>query len=239
MQPKPIKIYCQTCREYILDASDEFIPGGPYHGAMFAEPSQARYDVDIFAFMDHVTRGDLWCPRCEQQFIVTTPEGEVILTEHGLLTPGCKNIDRSTSVITDDALFSLQRVDVWNGAPGVVRVPGSPSDWTITDRCMCQHCGVIKKTPQGRASHEAACRKKEVAATITFHEGAAVDDGRTAVDIVIDPQAKGEVVEQLTQAPDLDALAEGLPPGVVATSAEDLEDREGGFDNEGLPAGVV
>ncbi len=107
-----MKIYCQTCKEYVLDTSDKFVIGGPYNGAMFQAPSQARYHVDAFMFNEWVVHGDLFCPRCEQGFIIAG----VILTEHGLIKEGQGSIDADYSVIhtIGELTNQLMYADKWS-----------------------------------------------------------------------------------------------------------------------------
>ena len=90
-----MKVYCQTCKEYVLDTSDKFVVGGSYNGAMFQAPVQSRYHVDSFMFQEWVVYGDLFCPRCDQSFIIAG----VILTEHGLIKEGQKSLDTEFFVI--------------------------------------------------------------------------------------------------------------------------------------------
>ncbi len=90
-----MKVYCQTCKEYVLDTSDKFVIGGQYNGSMFQAPVQSRYHVDAFMFQEWVVYGDLFCPRCDQSFIING----VILTEHGLIKEGQKSLDTEFFVI--------------------------------------------------------------------------------------------------------------------------------------------
>ncbi len=90
-----MKVYCQTCKEYVLDTSDKFVIGGQYNGSMFQAPVQSRYHVDSFMFKEWVVYGDLFCPRCDQSFIING----VILTEHGLIKEGQKSLDTEFFVI--------------------------------------------------------------------------------------------------------------------------------------------
>ncbi len=111
-----MKIYCQTCKEYVLDTSDKFVIGGPYNGAMFQAPSQSRYHVDAFMFKEWVVHGDLFCPRCEQGFIIAG----VILAEHGLIKEGQGSIDTDFSVIHTEGELKNQLMwaDKWSREDG-------------------------------------------------------------------------------------------------------------------------
>lgn len=107
-----MKVFCQTCKEYVLDTSDKFVIGGPYNGAMFQAPSQVRYHVDAFMFAEWVEYGNLFCPRCTQGFIIAG----VILTEHGLIKEGQGSIDTDFSVIHADGELKNQLMwaDKWS-----------------------------------------------------------------------------------------------------------------------------
>lgn len=90
-----MRIYCLTCREYILETSDQFKIGGPYHGAMFKGATDDKWSATTFRFHEDVKDGNLNCPRCMGFFIV---DGK-ILTEHGVIRPGQKTLDESFSII--------------------------------------------------------------------------------------------------------------------------------------------
>lgn len=83
-----MKIYCNTCKYYVLDTSDEFRPGGPYNGSMFAASPDAM--GLYFQFSDWVTEGELMCPQCQLSFL--SDQGE-LLTEFGLVRQGQVSID--------------------------------------------------------------------------------------------------------------------------------------------------
>jgi len=172
-----VKVYCQTCREYILDSSDAFVPGGPYDGSMFVPPSMARYNVDHFAFQKWVTHGDLFCPRCSGLFILGTPRtGEILLTEHGLLESGIRCVDERVSIVNDD--FSLQTVSEWN--PGIAvdraaeataardkeidRIWREIEEGDADEDLLCPYCDHAPfKNKAGRASHMKTCAAKQAA----------------------------------------------------------------------------
>jgi len=198
-----IKIYCQTCREYVLDTTEEFIPGGPYHGAMFAAPEASRINMDTFAFQEWVTYGDLFCPRCENQFILGSPEGgEIILTEHGLLEPECGTVDRSMSIINPD--MSLQRVDIWNGDKD--KVAPDPS---------------LRVGPKIDRRLETAAKSRQDVIDQMYPKG---PDVTSASAIIAMGGALGETVETLTEEPppvveEQPAIVEEAPPVVEGSPA--------------------
>jgi len=95
-----IRIYCSACRQYILDASPQFVPGGPYHGAMFQRPRQTKLRGNsYFKFVEGIRGGNLYCPRCDNAFIKR--DGELI-TEHGILRSGQRTIDKRIKIIHPD-----------------------------------------------------------------------------------------------------------------------------------------
>ncbi len=122
-----MKIYCQTCKEYVLDTSDKFVIGGQYNGSMFQAPVQSRYHVDAFMFQEWVVYGDLFCPRCDQAFIING----VILTEHGLIKEGQKSLDTDFYVIHTEGEHKnqLKSAVIWSledsggSEPGAKKVP--------------------------------------------------------------------------------------------------------------------
>ena len=91
-----MKIYCLTCREYILETSDAFVIGGSYNGAMFKGATGDRWAASLFRTVESVKGGDLYCPRCMGPFIV---DGGKLLTEHGVIQPGQKSIDTSFNIV--------------------------------------------------------------------------------------------------------------------------------------------
>lgn len=107
-----MKIYCLTCREACLRTSNRFKPGGPYTGDMFASLKNCTRYADDFYFQDWVNSGNLWCPRCLQEFV----QGGVLLTEHGKIRIGQKTIDRSVSIVHKGGELDglLKSTDVWN-----------------------------------------------------------------------------------------------------------------------------
>lgn len=92
-----MKLYCFFCREYILETTDKFVVGGPYHGAMFSKADQPRWsNPDYFQFSESAKNGDLYCPRCCNNVIRN--DGS-ILSEHGIIQKGQKSVDTSHSII--------------------------------------------------------------------------------------------------------------------------------------------
>jgi len=59
-----IKIYCQNCKEYILDLDYEKL-SLPFKGWMFSYPKHVEWDT---AFEPEATGNDLVCPLCESMF---------------------------------------------------------------------------------------------------------------------------------------------------------------------------
>lgn len=234
MKHEKMKIYCQSCREYCLDATDEFIPGGPYNGAMFAAPEAARYNIDPLIFQEWMVHGDLFCPRCEQQFILPSVDGkgEVILTEYGLLEPGMTTIDKSCHIINED--FGLQSMTIWNPGDGSTETPGEMNQ-------------SLKTAPPTEEPTSAS--------------GIITMGGGPVLNAIAKANKTGvpcEIVEQLTASPTIDVTeplpddapstdnpenyeinteTEGLPPGVT-TPTGDEEDEEFGLTT-GLPPGVI
>lgn len=92
---KSLKIFCLTCKEYILETSDEFVCGGPYHGAMFEGATADKWAATLFKLHETVKGGDLFCPRCMGPFIVAGR----LLTEHGVIQPGQTSIDTSFNIV--------------------------------------------------------------------------------------------------------------------------------------------
>ena len=105
-------IYCLTCREPVLRTSEKFVPGGPYTGDMFESYKNCTRYADDFNFGDWVNSGNLWCPRCIQNFI----QGGEILTEHGRIRAGQAKIDKSVSVVYQegDLAGMLKSPDIYN-----------------------------------------------------------------------------------------------------------------------------
>lgn len=87
-----MKIFCVTCSDYILDTSDVFKIGGPYNGSMFQKSKHARFQYDYFQFHRAMKLGNLFCPRCGSSFI---RQDGALMSEHGLIMPGQKSIDRT------------------------------------------------------------------------------------------------------------------------------------------------
>lgn len=94
-----MKIYCQTCKEYVLESSDKFVVGGPYNGAMFKSAAYDRYSASMFPCREDVKDGNLFCPRCLGLFIDTPGN---LLTEHGVIMKGQESLDTSFSIIHAD-----------------------------------------------------------------------------------------------------------------------------------------
>lgn len=108
-----IKVYCILCREHILNASDKFVCGGPYDGSMFAPiKNENSMFAMYFNFEGWVNGGNLYCPRCEQNFIET--DG-TLLTEYGMIRPGQTSIEHSGSLAydTDHEKNLLSRSDLY------------------------------------------------------------------------------------------------------------------------------
>lgn len=91
-------IYCVSCREPCLETSEKFIPGSEYTGEMFQSYKNDHAYAADFNFEAWETEGNLWCPRCEQNFI---QDGE-ILTEHGRIKKGQGKINTSMSAIHEE-----------------------------------------------------------------------------------------------------------------------------------------
>jgi len=91
-----MKIYCLTCREYILETSDDLVIGGPYNGAMFKGATNDKWASTMFRTVADIKGGDLHCPRCMGPFIV---DGGKLLTEHGVIQPGQKSIDTTFNIV--------------------------------------------------------------------------------------------------------------------------------------------
>lgn len=90
-----IVIYCLSCREPVLRTSPKFKPGGPYTGDMFESYKNCTRYADDFNFEDWVNSGNLWCPRCAQNFI----HGGELLTEYGRIRVGQAKINESVSIV--------------------------------------------------------------------------------------------------------------------------------------------
>lgn len=105
-------IYCLTCREPVLRTSLKFKPGGPYTGDMFESYKNCTRYADDFSFGDWVSSGNLWCPRCTQNFIQA---GE-LLTEHGKIRVGQTEIDESVSIVHKDGELAgmLKSPNIYN-----------------------------------------------------------------------------------------------------------------------------
>lgn len=91
-----MKIYCFTCKEYILEKSDKFVMGGPYNGAMFEPATNDRYSASMFERREDIKDGNLFCPRCMGHFIDATGS---LLTEHGFIVKGQESIDETYSIV--------------------------------------------------------------------------------------------------------------------------------------------
>jgi hypothetical protein len=94
-----MRIYCIYCKDYILETSDQFQPGGEYHGGMFKPAILDRWKATTFNCREHIKRGDMYCPRCMGSFI--GHKGE-LLTEHGIVYAGQDSIDTEFSVLLPD-----------------------------------------------------------------------------------------------------------------------------------------
>jgi uncharacterized C2H2 Zn-finger protein len=91
-----MRIYCFTCREYVLDTTDKFVMGSDYNGAMFKLAGKCeRMKASMFRNRESVKRANLLCPWCEGLFI---NRGK-LLTEFGVIHPGQLALDESFSII--------------------------------------------------------------------------------------------------------------------------------------------
>ena len=94
-----MRIYCLTCREYIMNSSPEFVLGGPYHGAMFEGATGDYWSATMFRQVESVKGGDLFCPRCTGRFFSDTGG---LLTEHGVVQAGQKSVDTTFNIVHQD-----------------------------------------------------------------------------------------------------------------------------------------
>ena len=94
-----MRIYCLTCKEYILNTSDAMILGGPYNGAMFEPATGDKWAMTTFDCREHTKGGDLWCPRCMGRFLGDRGE---LLTEHGVVYAGQRTVDTGFSIVHGD-----------------------------------------------------------------------------------------------------------------------------------------
>jgi len=90
-----MRIYCLSCKDHILNTADAFVMGGPYTGAMFSPVHKDAWRASIWRQQSGIKDANLMCPRCEGQFI----QAGRLLTEHGVVVPGQKTIDKSISII--------------------------------------------------------------------------------------------------------------------------------------------
>ena len=94
-----MRIYCLTCREYIMNSSPDFVLGGPYHGAMFEGATGDYWSATMFRQVESVKGGDLFCPRCTGRFFSDTGG---LLTEHGVVQAGQKSVDTTFNIVHQD-----------------------------------------------------------------------------------------------------------------------------------------
>ena len=106
-------IFCITCREPILQTSPQLVLGGKYTGDMFCALKDFPRYADDFNFAEWVADGNLWCPRCSQNFI--TVDG-CLLTEHGKVRFGQQSIDKSVFATHKHGVLSgmLKSPDIWS-----------------------------------------------------------------------------------------------------------------------------
>ena len=94
-----MRIYCMTCKTYVLDTTDKFRCGGPYSGNMFKAPKGKEGHMNYFQFEEPVRDENIFCPYCANHL----HDGAWgLLTEHGLLPSGQRTIDTAFSVIYED-----------------------------------------------------------------------------------------------------------------------------------------
>ena len=144
-----IVIYCSTCREPVLRTSPKFKAGGPYTGDMFESYKNCTRYADDFNFGDWVNSGNLWCPRCLQNFI----QGDEILTEHGRIRVGQTEIDESVSVVYKDG----ELADMLK-SPGIYNQPEETPKLFVCEVCGKDFTHKIALTGHMR-SHQ-KCKKQ-------------------------------------------------------------------------------
>lgn len=122
-------IYCLSCREPCLETSEKFTPGSEYTGEMFKSFKDDNSYAADFNFEAWVTGGNLWCPRCEQNFI---QDGE-LMTEHGRVKKGQQEINTSMSVIYEEGELKgmLKSPNLYN-----YKAESKP------EKFVCEVCGV-------------------------------------------------------------------------------------------------
>ena len=109
-----MKIYCTTCKEYILNTSDAFVLGGPYDGSMFDPITNDRYRATMFRCTKDTIKANLHCPRCMGEFI--SFHGD-ILTEHGLLPKGQRTIDTRQTIVHQSGHAKGMLMHIVNALP--------------------------------------------------------------------------------------------------------------------------
>jgi len=110
-----MRIYCLTCREYIMNSSPEFVLGGPYHGAMFEGATGDYWSATMFRQVESVKGGDLFCPRCTGRFFSDTGG---LLTEHGVVQAGQKSVDTTFNIVHQDGPAKGQLMYIKDSLPG-------------------------------------------------------------------------------------------------------------------------
>lgn len=122
-----MKIFCFICKDHVLNTTDQFKPGGPYHGTMFECAKPGAWRSHMFKQSETVKKAALFCPRCEGAFI---RRDGALLTEHGTVYPGQASIDTSFTIVHGpDALLPGRLMFVKDSRPA----PTEPIDVPIVD----------------------------------------------------------------------------------------------------------
>lgn len=119
-----MKVYCLTCREYILETSDAFEIGKPPHGGMFLPATLDRWAATMFDCRENTKGGDLHCPRCMGRFLGDKDE---LLTEHGIVYQGQESTDEEFSIVHKDGPLKGQLMRV--------------ADSVQVEAFVCEVCG--------------------------------------------------------------------------------------------------
>lgn len=114
-----MKIYCLTCKRYVLDTTEAFVCGGPYNGTMFvstkAMPFYRKYPKH-----EGIKGRNLQCPWCTGQFLGVSGE---LLTEHGKIKSGQTTYDPEFNIVWQDGPAKGQLMYIKEAPEGVLPSP--------------------------------------------------------------------------------------------------------------------
>ena len=156
-----MRIYCNTCKEYVLQDSDDFVLDGPYHGGMFKGATGDRWRASMFDTREHVKGGDLLCPRCMGFFLGLKGE---LLTEHGQVYAGQKTLDTGFTIIHHDGPVKGQLAHIQDSRPATekeaVPVPDEEGGPTLFEKTKgkCPKCEKQYKDSKWFKKHVEKCK---------------------------------------------------------------------------------